>query len=834
MTSTSGQKTVFLSPPCIELRIQGEQPIKFNLGQNTHKLGRNSKWADLAIPETPNWGIVSGCQAILKREGENYRIFDGDDTQKPSTNGIFINKKRITCSQGYLLTSGTLLEIGLDPNNCVKLTYIDPNVQQNSQQVTNRKLSFQNNSQWPIELGRETTPNRYASLQLPSPIVSRIHAKISQSSQGDYLIEDCSTNGTFVNGQKINQPVKLKDRDIIKIGPFTLIFNLQNLELEVFDSGQQIRLDADGLLIQYKDKKGKVITRLNKIFLPIEPGQLVALVGGSGTGKSTLLKTLLGIEHLDQGQVLLNNNDLRKNFNLYRSQIGYVSQDDIIHSNLKVEEVLQYACRLRLPPETDVNKQINRVLTQVKLTFVKNNLVSELSGGQRKRVSIAVELLADPHLFFLDEPTSGLDPGLDKEIMNLLKDLADQGRTIILVTHATANIEVCDRIAFLGRGGNLCYFGVPKEAMDFFKMPSQDIKYFPDIYLKLEQGINDEEVTKNVSYWADKFSQESPFHQSYMQSLKQRQAGNKVNPNSGNYINIINKISQEIQVFLSQLYWLSRRYLQLTLREVIGLTLAIATAPISIILITLTLRDKDPLMQLDPPEMSQAPLALRVLFIFTCAALWVGLSSSVQEIVKESSIYARERLVNLGLFSYLSSKILVRSGLAIIQTLLMVLVILIGFEPPESQLISWPIGLGITSFLTIISSLSFGLMISSFVKNETQANNTLPLILLPQIIFSGVLFKLEGIAGKFSWLMISRWSVGAYGILVDVNSMVPEAIKTPLGDTIERPFEPTSIYEPTWSNLTLNWLILVLHSLIYLLIALWFLKRKDQIKSSSN
>jgi ABC transport system ATP-binding/permease protein len=828
MNYTSGQKTV-LSSPYIELRIQGEKPIRFNLGQNLHKLGRKPQWADLIIPETKNWGIVSGRQAILQREGENYRIFDGDDDQKPSTNGIFINKKRITCSQGYLLTSGTLLEIGLDPNNCVKLTYIDPNLNQSSEQFTNRKLPFHNLPQWPIELGREPTPNHYAFLELPSPIVSRIHAKISRTSQGDYLIEDCSTNGTFINGQKINQPVKLNDRDIIKIGPFTIIFNRQNLELEVFDIGQQIRLDADGLLINTKDKKRIINTRLNKISLPIEPGQLVALVGGSGTGKSTLLKALLGIEHLDQGKVLLNDNDLRKNFNLYRSQIGYVSQDDIIHPNLTVEEVLRYACRLRLPPETDVNKQIKRVLDQVKLTFVKNNLVSELSGGQRKRVSIAVELLADPHLFFLDEPTSGLDPGLDKEIMNLLKELADQGRTIILVTHATANIEVCDRIAFLGRGGNLCYFGPPKEAMNFFNIPSQDVKYFPDIYLKLEQGNTDQEVKDNVSNWANKFLKESPFHQSYMQSLKQRQTRNNANTNSGNYLNIINKISQWIQVFLSQLYWLSMRYLRLTSREVIGLTLAIITAPISIILITLTLRDKDPLMQLDPPEMSQAPLALRVLFIFTCAALWVGLSSSVQEIVKESSIYARERLVNLGLFSYLTSKIVIRCGLAMIQTLLMVLVILIGFKSPESQLLSWPIGLGITSFLTILSSLSFGLMISSFVKNETEANNTLPLILLPQIIFSGVLFKLEGIAGKFSWLMISRWSVGAYGALVDVNSMVPEAIKTPLGETIERPFDPTDIYDPTWSNLTLNWLILVLHSLIYLGIALWFLKRKDQI-----
>ena len=244
-----------------------------------------------------------------------------------------------------------------------------------------------------------------------------------------------------------------------------------------------------------------------------------------------------------------------------------------------------------------------------------------LSGGQRKRVSIAVELLADPKLFFLDEPTSGLDPGLDKEMMQLLRELANQGRTIVLVTHATSNIEVCDRIAFMGRGGQLCYFGPPQEAMDFFEMPSQDLKYFSDIYIKLDQGKTPAQVEENV--------------------------------------------------------------------------------------------------------------------------------------------------------------------------------------------------------------ISLGLMVSAFVDNETEANNSLTLILLPQIILSGVLFKLEGLASKLSWLTISRWSVGAYGTLANVNAMVPQQTPIPGFEPPPLPFEPTAVYESTMENLSFNWGILCLHTIVYLAIALWNQKRKD-------
>jgi ABC-type multidrug transport system permease subunit len=251
------------------------------------------------------------------------------------------------------------------------------------------------------------------------------------------------------------------------------------------------------------------------------------------------------------------------------------------------------------------------------------------------------------------------------------------------------------------------------------------------------------------------------------------------------------------------------------------------TAPIGISLITLAIRDKAPLILGSGNDPTLAPLALRVLFVFTCAAIWVGLASSLQEIVKETAIYLRERLVNLELSAYLGSKVLVLSGLALLQTLLITIAILVGFKPPQSNLIPWFLGLVITNFLTLLASTSLGLMVSASVKNITQANSALPILLLPQIIFSGVLFDMTGIGKYFSWLMLSRWSIGAYGTLVDVNKMVPEPIILFDGTKINYSFEGSPVYNTTLQNLILNWGILLLHTAIYLGVAFFIQKRKD-------
>jgi len=795
------------------LNNQGKT-LQLPLEKNEHRMGRDRDWADLEV--YIDWEVVSRRQAIFKKEGGDYRIYDGDGSN-PSRNGIFINQTRINCYEGCLLKNGMQLEIGQYPNDRILFTYCNPYSTDEGRLVmpSKRRLVLKGLKEWPVQLGRALKSDQYSSMQLEAPTVSRLHATIYPDSQGGHILHDLSTNGTFVDGKRVLKRLPLRDGNTIQIGPFSLLYNREYLEIQ--STGSRIRLDIHQLLRKVKDKEGREKVILNDVSMVIEPGQLVALVGGSGAGKSTLMKSLLGIEPVSSGTVFLNGDNLRQNWAVYRSQIGYVPQDDIVHPDLTVEEVLSYACKLRLPPDTDVKQVVETTLEQIKLSHVKTNYIRNLSGGQRKRVSIGVELLADPKLFFLDEPTSGLDPGLDKEMMKLLRELADQGRTVVLVTHATANIEVCDRITFMGRGGKLCYFGPPQQALQFFEMPSIDLKYFSDIYIKLDQGSTPNDVRAIVDHWAQKYAA-SPECQTYVKSL--------LSPGNQSHSKPTDAIYTGISPF-KQLWLLSQRYLQLVLRDRASLIFSLLSGPIAIALTAWILHDQTPLRRLNLPEITQGPLALKVLFIFSCIGIWIGLSSSVREIVKESAIYARERLINLGLFPYLGSKILIRSALTLVQTLLIVLTVIVGFKSPQYNLMPWFLGLGITGFLTLMSSISLSLMISAFVKNENEANSILPLIMIPQIILSGVLFELKGLPGKLGWLTISRWSMGAYGSLVNVNEMVPKMTKTPGVMPLDRIFAVSSVYDPTWKNLNLNWGILVLQTVICLSVALWLQKWKD-------
>ena len=804
MSNRSSQtKTEIQQGSYLELENRGRK-IRFNLTQDTHYLGRDQQRCDLNVPE--DWGIISGCHAILRRTGSDYKIYDGDG-QRPSTNGLFLDRTRITSTEGMALKNGMQLWIGQDPNDQIQLLY--HNLEATTAAIQQRKISLQQRS---IVIGRDPS----ADLCLDAPIVSRHHAVID-SVDGHYVLHDRSTNGVFANGQRVNGSVSLTEGATLNIGPFVLL--LREHSLCILDAGNQIRLDADQLVREVQDQTGKTLRLLDQITLAIEPGQFVALVGGSGAGKSTLMRTLLGVDSTTSGQVYINGNNLRQNFNIYRTQIGYVPQDDIIHKELTVLEVLSYAARLRLPPDTNISAVVRQTLEQIEMTKRQNVQVSQLSGGQRKRVSIGVELLADPKLFFLDEPTSGLDPGLDKKMMLLLRKLADQGRTIILVTHATANIMLCDRVVFLGRGGKLCYFGPPKEAPTFFNISSEDFaNSFADIYNELEQ---DESI---IQQWAKRF-QTTRFYQEYIVNHLSLSGSSGLDQSTRSLAE--SPAKQVKPSALKQCRLLTQRYCQLVLRDRVNLALALLTAPIGIGLITLAVRNKDPLVLGSEPDPTLAPLALRVLFVFTCAAIWVGLSVSLQEIIKEAAIYTRERLVNLGISAYLSSKLLVLGGLALLQTLLMLVVILLGFKSPQPELISWSLGVAVTSFLTLLASLSLGLMVSAIARNSSQANSALPLLLLPQIIFSGVLFKIDGQAGKLSWLMLSRWSVGAYGALVNVNKLVPESTRLPNGSILPQPFEPTPVYDLTAQNLALNWGMLGVHALVYLAITWWMQKRKD-------
>jgi ABC transport system ATP-binding/permease protein len=818
--ANSSPQTIFDAHPRIDLNFEGKI-LSFSLIEAEHRLGRDPQQPEprgLKVPA--DWALISRCQAVIRKVDKDYYIFDGDGST-PSSNRLFINNSLITPQEGYKLSSYDEIRIGQHNQEYATLLFIDPQAASAKKALKQEAIYLKQGKV--VTLGRSET----ATIQLDSPTVSRQHAAIDMDAKGSYVLTNFSSNGVFVDRQKVTTKAPLKNGSIIQIGPYSFI--LQKDELVLADDGEYIRLDVDAITKVVKLKNKSSLCLLNNVSLPIEPGQFVAFVGGSGAGKSTMLRALLGIEPTTAGTVYLNGDDLAANFNIYRSLIGYVPQSDIVHTNLRVREVLYYAAKLRLPKDADINEVVDRTLEQVELTARQNTLVKSLSGGQLKRVSIGVELLADPKLFFLDEPTSGLDPGLDKKMMQLLRKLADQGRTVVLVTHATSNITMCDRVAFMGLGGNLCYYGPPEKAMEFFEVETGD---FADIYIKLE-------TMDDVMNQAEKF-RGSEYHQKFV--------GDRLSlPQPGRRVTTVPPQATKASL-LQQGLLLIKRYVQLIQRDQVYLALSLLTAPIGILLVYLATKDiledpAKPLSAINPVlhpfngtlNINRAALALKTLFVFTCAGIWVGLAASLQEIVKEGPIYLRERLVNLRLFSYVGSKILTLGGLALLQTVLITIAVMLCFNQPISQeLIPWLVGMPVTTLLTILASISLGLLVSASVKNSAQSNSALPLILLPQIIFSGVLFEVDkGLTKIISWFTVGRWSIGAYGTIVDLNSLIPPENNSAEVDFSSGGMKPSLTYNNDWSNLGLNWGMLLLQILVFLGITVWLLKRKDLQRSKA-
>ena len=411
---------------------------------------------------------VSGQHLQMTLEDDALSVIDLD-----STNGTEINGQRIPPNSPQKLEAGDIMRIRDGLGNSIAIS-LDTGAPSYLKTRSLGMLSLTKDTS--LLIGRD--PSNY--LPLNHPTVSSRHARIDKRGS-QLLIQDLgSTNGTFVNGRRITQAV-LNAGDVVQIGPFKLVWDAQQERLaQAIGLGH--RLDALNLGLEVGG--GKMI--LNKINMCVLPGEFISLVGGSGAGKSTLLKALNGFSQANHGQMLLDGEEFYSRLDLYRSQMGYVPQDDIIHMNLPVDVALSYAAKLRLPGhgKAEIEKRVYDALAQVDMLEHRHKKVKVLSGGQRKRVSIAVELLAKPTMFFLDEPTSGLDPGLEKQMMQDLNRLADTGTTVVLVTHATANIEECDHVAFLDKG-LLSYYGPPREALNFF-----DVRDFADIYRRLSSVID--------------------------------------------------------------------------------------------------------------------------------------------------------------------------------------------------------------------------------------------------------------------------------------------------------------------------------------------------------
>jgi ABC-type multidrug transport system ATPase subunit/pSer/pThr/pTyr-binding forkhead associated (FHA) protein len=647
-------------------------------------------------------------------------------------------------------------------------------------------------------------------LVLDDEAVAPHHARIERDAAGQVTLTDLGrTTGTYVNGIAVEQ-ARLVPGCEIRIGSHHFVFT--GLELVEYDQSSEVRVDAIDLTqtvhvggLGPLGRTTRVI--LDHVSLTLLPGTFVAIVGASGSGKTTLLGALNGQRPVKSGEVLYNGEDYYANYDTYRQSLGYVPQDDIVHKNLTVETALLYAARLRLPKGTSrkqIRERVDEALEDVELSDQRRQPIESLSGGQRKRVNIALELLARPSLFYLDEPNSGLDPGLDRKMMQLLRRLADRGHTIVLTTHATTNINVCDYVCFLAPGGRLAFFGTPQELRQHFGKGD-----YAEIY---------NEVDAEPERWAALYRQ-SPEYLRYVQGpqAQSRNLASAQTPAAAPQHATPSGAGSWRQFRL-----LTRRYFELLLRDPTNVLILLAQAPIIAVFIVILARSNVLRTVSTHADLAQ-PLdiyAQRTLFIMTASAIWFGTINAAREIVKETPIYRRERAVVVGVVPYVLSKVVALGVLCIIQDYVLLYIVGTTTGYPTHGVL-WPGTSGafaemyISLLLGSLVGLMLGLLISALAPNTDRAISIVPIVLIPQIIFANVIFTLRGWVGTWiSYVMPARWTMQALGSI--------DAVRDRFSDHATSPF-----YTHDASHVLGFWALLVLQALVLFAITLVFQRLKD-------
>lgn len=574
--------------------------------------------------------------------------------------------------------------------------------------------------------------------EIASPLVSREHAKLYYGLSGVEIEDLHSSNGTFVNGQRLNRRVRLKQGDRVAIASFAFLFTGE--ALEPIDMSGRVCVEVRGLYKEVVDRSSKQTIRLlDDISLVIEPGEFVVIFGTAGSGKSTLLDALNGRRHATGGKVLYNGTDLYASFDTFRATIGYVPQQDIVHRKISVRHALEYTAHLRLPPDTseeEINAYIGKVLIKVELAEKAEfpiDTPAPLSGGQLKRVSLAVELVANPNILFLDEVTSGLDAGTDKRMMRLFADLAADQKTVICVTHTLENIDVCHQVVLLHKG-KLVYFGPPKEAAGHF-----GVQRLSDVYELLESSP--------ANLWEETY-QQSTFYQTY---ILDRLSSHDPNNNSTHQLTEQNTVKNRSRWFdWRQTITLMRRYLDLIVSDQKNLLILLLQAPLIAVVIGLVFNTKGILAQ-------RAAAESQIFFILVLSSIWFGTLNSARELVKELPIYLRERSVNLGIMPYLISKLLPLAVLCLIQCALLMGIVSLLVELPGSYL--WRVA---ALFTAGMAATCMGLAVSAFVDSNDKAVAMAPILLIPQVVLSNAVVRLGDVGlwvAKSS--MVSFWALDA-------------------------------------------------------------------------
>lgn len=724
-----------------------------------------------------------------------------------STNGTYVNGRRIVKDVLTEITNHD--DIRLGGSNGLSLVFNPDNYSFNpissSHKAASGDLFSLLEHKNKILIGRGTE----CDLVLNIPTVSKQHASVEKIQDGSYLLKDLhSTNGTFVNGKRISSSVRINGNDKVMIGRFVL--SIKGKAKNLLD---EITVKAERIVKTYPG--GYV--GLNQTSFEIASKSLIGVMGPSGCGKSTLLKALCGDSPVTRGNVFLFGLELGQNYDFLKTQIGYVPQDDIVHRELTVEQSLWYAAKLRLADADDkfIQNKIDEVLNDLNITHIRKNLVKAISGGQRKRVSIAVEILTDPMILFLDEPTSPLDPQTIEEFLGILKKLSEKGTTVIMVTHKPDDLEFMDSVIFMAEGGHIAYHDSVENYRSYF-----NVNKTREVYACLEQP--------NAKVWIEKFSSK-----------------NKSESTGGTSPQI--KGSPSVN-FFKQYYWLTLRYFNIKFNDKWNSLFLVAQAPIIAGLICLIF-----------DEITQA-----VPFLMAISAIWFGTNNAAREIVSELPIYKRERMFNQGILPYIFSKLTVLGSFALVQTTLFIAIITIAYADCSSHLITWNnAGVSLVwMFMVSISASLMGLFMSAGLASAEKVMTFVPIALIPQIMLAGVVAPIQNKVVEFlSYFTLARWGTEGFSInqeqvtqehfiLKEGTGMMsegtppkfiaPEMVKSDkdtvvnAAESLQNQFHPSysdkEIFAELTGTLKLDMIALSVLSILFFVGIYLFLKKKDPLK----
>jgi len=743
-----------LKPPDVAPQASGQQQSQrrstdIEITAPGHGLIRLHDDQQVTIGRSPNCDIqinhpsLSSRHAVVRNTGGQWVIED-----LKSTNGTWIDGKRITIAD---LDDDTTVTLG-DPINGAPV-YLRPAI------VLAHTTTFGPSSPIDVNPSATATAAVYVgrdpdnAYYIADPLASRKHASITVEANGTIVLTDLhSRNGTQVNGQPIRRVV-LCEGDVVTIGNTDLVLHGDDLvprELTATASNDLIVRDVD-----YRVENGARL--LHGIDLEAASGTLTALIGPSGAGKSTLGRLLTGITSPSAGTVTFAGHDLHAEYAALRSRIGFVPQDDVVHQKLTVRQALEYAAELRLPADTDRATRCNEVMAELGLTERADLRIEKLSGGQRKRVSVAIELITSPTLLVLDEPTSGLDPALDRQVMELLVRLAKGGRIVIVVTHSLAYLHLVDQVLLLAPGGLPTYCGAPDNIQTAF-------------------GTSD---------WADVFDDVVENPQDWWQKYLARVGKTPASldgPPAPNLVQPLPPVPREVQrqEATRQMRTLIRRQVRLLISDR-SYSAFLAALPVVLGLLALVVPGHagfGPPPILDPGERpSTEPTQLLVLMIL--GACFMGASLSVRDLIGERTIYERERSAGLSPWAYLRSKLVVFVCASAIQSAILVGIVLMGKPSPGHGALfgSGSFELVIDVAMLAACSAILGLALSSLVKSSEQAMPLLVVLTMAQLVMCGGLIPVTGRAGlsQIAVFFPARWGFAAGASTVDLRGLVPIA-----------------------------------------------------------